>query len=145
MIYYTKNQGVISMPGIKNPYFHHVALYSRDIDKTIDFYTNGLGLTLFRRWGTKEDGGAMIKIGSEGILEVFTKGTDESEESARYNHFAIYTEDIDHAYELALKCGAKPSKPPFTADIPADGGPFKVYVAFVKGPDDEEIEFYSEI
>ncbi|MEA4815440.1 hypothetical protein SDC9_180566 [bioreactor metagenome] len=132
------------MPGIKNPYFHHVALYSKDIDKTIDFYTKGLGLTLFRKWGDKDNGGAMIKIGSEGMLEVFTKGTKESELNARYNHFAIYTQDIDYAYDLAIKAGAKPSKPPFSVEIPAEE-PFKVYVAFVKGPDDEEIEFYSEV
>ena len=49
------------------------------------------------------------------------------------------------AYEIALKAGATSMISPKI--VPLDSEPYKmsIYIAFVKGPDGEQIEFFKQV
>ena len=56
----------------------------------------------------------------------------------------MHVEDVPAAYAHALSVGAEPLTPPKV--VPLDSKPEKITieVAFVKGPDGEELEFFRE-
>ena len=115
----------------------HLALKATDFDKSYKFYTEGLGMIPYVQ---------MLKFGSgAGILELFAGGSDAEAELGKYVHFAYGVDDVDQAYETALAAGAKPLTPPKT--VPLDSKPEKVTlrIAFVYGPDNEQIEFFKMI
>ena len=112
----------------------HLALKATDFDKSYKFYTEGLGMIPYISWGE-----------GDGILELFAGGSDAEAELGKYIHFAYGVDDVDQAYETALAAGAKPLTPPKT--VPLDSKPEKVTlrIAFVYGPDNEQIEFFKMI
>ncbi len=128
---------------IKNAGFHHVALYASDFDRTIEFYTKGLGCGYVRGWGEGDGRAAMLDFGGGNLLEIFAQGTTEEQKNARFIHLAIATSDPDGAYEAALKAGAKSMTPPADVTIQSEDQ-LPVRIAFVKGPDDEILEFFCD-
>ena len=127
---------------IKGMGFHHVALESANFEKTLEFY-KALGMVEVARWGTPEKTIAMLDIGDGGRLEIFSDGGEQYSEAGKWVHFAVAVEDVDSAYEIALKAGAEPMIPPKT--VPLDSKPEKmtIRIAFVKGPDKEQLEFFK--
>ncbi len=128
---------------IKNAGFHHLALIASDFDKTMKFYLDGLGCSYVRGWGEGKDRIAMIDFGGGNLLEVFARGNDGEQQNARFLHLAIATTDPDGAYEAALRAGAVSVDPPKDVVIQAES-PMPVRIAFVKGPDDEILEFFCD-
>lgn len=131
---------------IKNAYFHHVALKASDFDRSFDFYTKGLGLTVFRTWGEGENRAAMLDLGDGGYIELFAGGkkADISENAAgNFFHLAIGTDCSDAAYERALQYGAASVSAPYDAKISGPEGDLSLHIAFVAGPDGEVIEFFT--
>ncbi|MBE6598416.1 MAG: VOC family protein [Ruminococcaceae bacterium] len=128
---------------IKGMGFHHIALKAADFDASYKFYTDGLGLKLYTAWGEGDSRAAMLDLGDGGILELFAGGTGEDQSNPRFFHFAMKVDDVDAAYETALKAGAKPKSAPVV--VPVDSAPVKVTLncAFVYGPDGEELEFFK--
>ena len=127
---------------IKGMGFHHVALKAADFDGAYKFYTEGLGLKLYTAWGEGDSRAAMLDLGDGGILELFAGGTANTEANARYIHFAVKVDDVDSAYAIALKAGAKPKSEPVV--VPVASSPVKLTLncAFVYGPCGEELEFF---
>ena len=128
---------------IKNAGFHHLALYASDFDRTMKFYLEGLGCNYVRGWGEGLGKVAMVDFGGGNLLEIFAKGSAEEQKNAKFIHLAIATTDPDGAYEAALKAGAKAVDPPKDVTIAAEE-PMPVRIAFVKGPDDEILEFFCD-
>ena len=122
--------------------FHHIALESANFEKSIAFY-KALGMTEVARWGTPEKTIAMLELGDGGIIELFSDGGDKFAELGKWVHFAVAVNDVDAAYETAIKAGAEPMTPPKT--VPLDSKPEKmtIRIAFVYGPDKEQIEFFK--
>ncbi len=127
---------------IKDLGFHHVALRCKDIEKSLEMY-KALGMKEIARWGENEKLIVMLNIGSCGIIEFFADGGDKYAEEGKWQHFALHTENVEEAYEIALKAGFKPLTPPKT--VPLDSSPEKmnITVAFVQGPDNEQLEFFN--
>ena len=127
---------------IKGMGFHHVALKAADYEGAYKFYTEGLGMKLYATWGEGDTRAAMLDLGDGGILELFAGGTKETEANARFIHFAMKVDDVDTAYEIALKAGAKPKSAPVV--VPGGASPVKLTLncAFVYGPCGEELEFF---
>lgn len=131
--------------------FHHLALRAYDFDKTVDFYTNGLGFTKKLIWGEDgRDGGGvdsravMLDTGDGNYLEVFAGGArpgSEVPEGALF-HFALRTPDVDAALERARAYGATVTVEPKTVAPPHAERPVEFRIAFVKGFDGEVIEFF---
>jgi len=130
---------------IKNAGFHHVAIFATDFDKSLDFYTVGLGFKPILAWGTENNRAVMLDIGDGGCIELFagvkvSKIHDEM--AGEWLHFAISTDDAEGAYNAAIEAGAKTQMPPTDLIIPSTP-PLPVKIAFVKGPDGEVIEFFQ--
>ncbi|MCL2665884.1 MAG: hypothetical protein FWE82_09740, partial [Defluviitaleaceae bacterium] len=70
-------------------------------------------------------------------------GTADAQSNARFGHIALLTDDVDGDYEKALKWGAADQMKPADAEIKGDAETIKVRIAFVKGPDNESVEFFK--
>lgn len=128
---------------IKGMGFHHIALKASDYEKAYRFYTEGLGLKLYSAWGEGDGRIAMLDLGDGGILELFAGGTDEAPINPCYIHFALGVDDVDAAYETAIRAGAIPKSAPKV--VPLDSAPVKLTLncGFVYGPCGEELEFFK--
>ncbi len=130
---------------IKGMGFHHVALKTADFDASCKFYTEGLGMKLYAAWGEGDNRAAMLDLGDGGILELFAGGTTEDAANARFFHFAMKVDDVDAAYETALKAGAKPKSAPVVVPISSEPVKLTLNCAFVYGPSGEELEFFRVV
>ncbi len=130
---------------IKGAGFHHVALRTTDLEKSLAFY-KALGMKEVVRWGEGQMEIVMLDIGNGDIIEVFAnRGVDYPAEG-RWQHFAIGVEDVEAAYNLALSVGARSHIAPKIAPLnDAKPAPMAIRVAFVLGPDDEQIEFFKVV
>jgi len=120
---------------------HHLALASADFDKSIKFYTEGLGFKTVATWGEGDGRAALLDIGNGSHFEIFANGSCDPQQNERMVHFAFATNDPDTAYNNALAAGAVSHIEPKDVDIPATP-PLPVRIAFVKGPDGEVLEFF---
>lgn len=120
--------------------FHHVALKCKDFEKSIAFY-RALGLEEYARWNGGAREIALMKMSDGGMMELFSDGGDMYPEEGKYVHFALASQDVEGDYERALKAGAKPHIAPKTVVPGAVPVALSLHLAFVKGPDGEQIEF----
>ena len=63
----------------------------------------------------------------------------------KWNHFAMGVDNVDEAYQIALDAGFKPLTPPKFAPLESTPKKITLNVAFVTGPDGEEVEFFKEV
>ena len=130
---------------IKGMGFHHIALEANDFEATLKFY-KALGMKEVSRWGTPEKTIAMLDVGDGGIIEIFSDGSDEAfHTNGKWAHFALGVDDVDAAYEIAIKAGGVSKIAP--KSVPLDSIPEKktIRIAFVKGPSGEEVEFFKYV
>lgn len=121
--------------------YHHIGLAVKNIEKSLKFYTEGLGGTISFSFPMGNTGKTiyLIDLGGHAVVELLPKGNDEAEANARWAHIALSTDDTHKAYEKALKAGAQKQTEP--QDIVL--GTMAVCNAFVTGPDGEAIEFFE--
>lgn len=117
--------------------FAHIALYTDCFEETIGFYQRAFDAKLM---GTFEVGtrGCWLDIGGD-ILEVFEGGENAD---GHFKHFAVACDDVDALYAKALSCGAAPHTEPKDIELPLDE-PLAARIAFVKGPNGEQIELFD--
>lgn len=121
--------------------FHHLAMNVSDFDRSIAFYTEVLGFSIFRQWKSGEVDAAMLDTGGGNYLEIFSRGT--SKESGNLIHFALKTSDVDGMIQRVRNAGYEVTMEPKDVDIPSDPS-FPVRIAFFLGPDGESVEFFHE-
>ncbi len=129
---------------LKDAYFHHIALKVTDFDRSLKFYTEGLGLTAVALWGEGDGRAAMLDLGDGGHIEMFAGGKPcEIPEDAAgcFFHLAIGVEDTDAAFARAVSLGCPVQMEPSDCAITSNP-PIPLRIAFVKGPDGEVIEFF---
>lgn len=124
--------------------FHHVALECQDINKSLAMY-GALGMTEIVRWGEGDKLIVMLDIGDGGRIELFANGTDEFAENGKWKHFALRVNDVDTMYATALAAGFEPHTPPKTVPLPSTPVGVTINIAFVIGPDGEQLEFFREV
>ena len=127
-----------------NTGFHHIGLKYKDLASSLEFY-NALGLREVTRWGDVGDEIVMLGLGDGGIIELLPERGEEFSEKGKWIHFAIKVDDVDAMYKIALDAGAVSVTAPKI--VPLDSKPEKmsINVAFVKGPNGEELEFFKII
>ena len=118
---------------IKEAKLHHSGVSAIDFEKTVEFYTKGLGMTIHHVWA---DGtAAMLDIGNGSYIEIFSYGKKCPVDNLSWTHLAIETSDVDGAYEAALAAGATDNAKPVDAEF--------CRIAFVYGLNNEIIEFFK--
>lgn len=120
---------------------HHIALNVADIERSIDFYRRAFAMKLVRRWGESPKA-AMLDIGDGAILEMFEKPEAAGAKGALI-HIALRTDDLDAAFAHAIEAGATEQTSPRDVDVQAEE-PYPIRIAFVKGPDGEPVELFTE-
>lgn len=120
--------------------FLHTMLRVTDLEYSIDFYTNVLGMTLLRRNDYPEGKFTLAFLGygpesEQAVLELTHNwGVDEYEMGNAYGHIAIEVDDVYAAAEQVRAAGGKVTREP---------GPMKhgsTILAFVEDPDGYKIE-----
>lgn len=140
-------------PPSTGPGFHHVALRATDFDRTLRFYTEGLGFTVRHEFAVEGriDRAAFLDAGDGRYLEVFGPGSTVQSEGRRRQpeeertegallHFCLRVTDTGAAYARALAAGGVPRVAPRTAVL-GQNPLMEVRIAFVTGPEGEVIEF----
>jgi lactoylglutathione lyase len=122
----------------------YVGVQVRDMDRSVAFYRDLLGMDLLRRQEVPETGGEWAELrsaGSEQLLELnwYPEGSAHFPGPYRngneLDHLAFECEDARRDYDAFLAKGAKPGLPPFL-----EGG---TWLSYIVDPDGIWIELYS--
>ena len=118
----------------------HTMLRTGDLQRSIDFYTNVLGMTLLRQkdYPKGEFTNAFVGYGSEAdhtVIELtYNWGVDRYDMGSAYGHIAIEVDDVYKAADDIKSRGGK---------ILREAGPMNAgstIIAFVEDPDGYPIE-----
>jgi len=124
--------------------FHHIALKCQDIQKSISMYA-ALGMKEVLRWGEGDSLIVMLDIGDGGRIELFANGSEAFSANGKWIHFALRTEDVEQAYAAALAAGFVSKSAPQLLPLASSPAPTSIHIAFVFGPDGEQVEFFREV
>jgi len=121
--------------------YHHIGLIVEDAEKSLSFYTEGLGGKLQFSFPMGDTGKMihLVDLGGNAVVEIIPRGNEGPEASARWAHIAVATDDAREAYALALEAGALVRSAPNDVML----GTMAACIAFVTGPDGEVIEFFE--
>jgi glyoxylase I family protein len=142
-------------PSSTPPAFHHVALRATDFDRTMKFYTDGLGFKVHYEFAVpgRIDRAAFLDAGDGRYVEIFGPDSSVQSEGRRrlpgeertegaLLHFCLRVADTDAAYARALAAGGESRVAPRVSTLRHD--PLvEVRIAFVTGPEGEVIEFFQ--
>ena len=118
----------------------HTMLRVGDLQRSIDFYTNALGMKLLRTTDRPEQKYTLAFVGygnnpEHAELELtYNYGVDKYDLGTAYGHIAIGVEDVYRACDQAKAAGAVVTREPG----PVKGG--ATMIAFVQDPDGYKIE-----
>ena len=129
---------------IKGIGFHHIGLKVADFAKSREMY-RALGMKEICGWGEGDGEIVMFDLGDGGRIELFAGGGDHLSKEGKWLHFAMKVEDVDAAYETALAAGFVSKIAPKVVDLKSWPNPMSINIAFVVGPDGEELEFFKEL
>ncbi|MEN3291249.1 MAG: lactoylglutathione lyase [Burkholderiales bacterium] len=119
----------------------HTMLRVGDLQRSIDFYTNVLGMKLLRTRDNPEYKYTLAFLGygtnpEHAELELtYNYGTDKYDMGTAYGHIAVSVEDAYKACEAVKAAGG---------NVTREAGPVKggaTVIAFVTDPDGYKIEF----
>jgi lactoylglutathione lyase len=129
-------EGIMKIDG-----YHHVGVWVKDTQKSLDFYVTGLGGKVTFSFPTADTGKLvyLVDLGNNAVVEIIPRGNGEEEVNPHIAHIALRTDDARAAYNLALKSGAASKSAPEDRML----GTMSVTNAFVLGPDHESIEFFQ--
>lgn len=122
----------------------HTMLRVGDLNKSIAFYTEVLGMKLLRRTDYPEGKFTLVFVGYQdesagAVIELtYNWGVEKYEIGAGYGHIAIEVDDAAKTCELVKQRGGK---------VAREAGPMKLgttIIAFVEDPDGYKIEFIQK-
>ena len=118
----------------------HTMLRVGDLQRSIDFYTNVMGMKLLRQRDNPEFKYSLAFIGFESNPEqaelelTYNYGVDHYDLGSAYGHIAVQVPDAKAACDRIREAGGK---------VTRDAGPVKggaTVIAFVEDPDGYKIE-----
>lgn len=122
----------------------HTMLRVGNLDRSLAFYTDVLGMRLLRRQDYPEGEFTLAFIGYEeekdgAVIELTHNwGTDHYEIGTAFGHIALEVEDAQKACDLTRARGGK---------VIREAGPMKfgpTIIAFIEDPDGYKIEFIQK-
>lgn len=129
---------------IKGMGFHHIALKCKNIEKSLQMY-EALGMREIVRWGEGDGLIVMLDVGDGGRVELFANGSDEYSVNGKWQHFALKVDDVEAAFATAIKAGFGEHIAPKVVQLDSSPEAISINIAFVVGPDGEQVEFFKEI
>ncbi|MCL2472716.1 MAG: VOC family protein [Treponema sp.] len=123
--------------------YHHIGLWVKDAQRSLDFYTKGLGGKVVLSFPMGDSGKTinLVDLGNNAVIELIPRGNGEEEVNAHWAHIALRTDDARAAYDRAIKAGAVSQSGPKENRL----GTMTICNPFVYGPDREVIEFFQII
>ena len=120
--------------------YHHIGLRVVDMDKSLAFYTEGLGGKVIDSFPMASTGATiyMVQLAPGAVVELLPGGSSEAEQYANWVHIALDTDDVAAAYAEALAAGATSRTEPNTVSREK----MTRSNAFVYRPSGESIEFF---
>jgi len=131
---------------LKQKGIHHVCLRVPNLYETADFYRNAFDATLVAEWGEdeREDHAFILDLGTGDFLEIF--GCSQPFELGKWQHVAIWTDNMEAAYERALANGAKIHTNPAISHIPTRSGQIvHMKFGFLVAPGGEMVELIEDV
>jgi len=122
----------------------HTMIRVGDLQRSIRFYTDVLGMKLLRTTDRAEQKYSLAFVGYDGeersaVLELtYNYGVDRYDLGSAFGHVAIAVPDVKGACDRVRAGGGKVSREPG----PVKGG--TTVIAFVEDPDGYKIEFIQE-
>ncbi|MCH8538737.1 MAG: lactoylglutathione lyase [Alkalimonas sp.] len=122
----------------------HTMLRVGDLQRSITFYTEVLGMKLLRQSENKDYQYTLAFVGygdesSEAVLELtYNWGVDQYDHGNAFGHIALAVDDVYQACEQIRQRGGQISREPG----PVKGGTTEI--AFVKDPDGYAIELIQK-
>jgi catechol 2,3-dioxygenase-like lactoylglutathione lyase family enzyme len=115
---------------------HKIAIATEDVEGSVKFYTETLGLELLKRFPAEGDEDFVFLKAGNIILELMPTKTMGAE--AGFHHISFKVDNMDEAVgELAEK-GVGLDVEPF--DAGADG----IFLAFFKGPNEVKLQLFDQ-
>ena len=121
---------------------HHIAVQTRDWDASLQLYRDVLGMETIAEFGTPERKVMLLDMGDGSHVELFQPTGETASTGAGDNpfmHFAIATTDTHAATEHVREAGYEITVEPKTVTLDK----LTVTIAFFKGPNGEELEFFQ--
>ena len=120
----------------------HTMLRVGDMQRSIDYYTNVIGMNLIRTTERPEQGYSLAFVafgegnkGGQAELELtYNHGVSEYDLGSAYGHIALGVDSVAETCERIREAGGKITREPG----PVKGG--KTVIAFVEDPDGYKIE-----
>jgi glyoxylase I family protein len=127
---------------IKGCGFHHVSMRVRDLERSLKFYTEGLGFIEKTSWGKAPQRTVLLDTGDGNYFEISQGDPEQVQEPGIFQHIALRSDDCDAAIGAARSAGAEVTLEPRDVNLPSDP-PLQLRIAFFKGPDGEIIELFQ--
>ena len=118
----------------------HTMLRVGDLQRSIDFYTNIMGMTLLRQSENPSQHYSLAFLGygpnpEHAELELtYNHGVSSYELGTAYGHIALTIESMDETLAALAEKGIEPERPPYSV---REGGSL---LCFVRDPDGYRIE-----
>ena len=124
---------------------HHIAVYSRDLDRSLHLYRDVMGMEIATEFMGGDRRILLLDVGDGTHIELLGPNESTSPQAPTDGndpiaHLALTTDDTKAALEVVRSAGYKVTTEPVTADI---GKGQQVIIAFFEGPDRELIELFQ--
>jgi catechol 2,3-dioxygenase-like lactoylglutathione lyase family enzyme len=117
----------------------HVAVQCRDLNRSLAFYRDTLGLGDYTALG----GAPKISTGDGTFVEFFQADGSRTDGSGPLKHFSLTVRSVERAAAYLTAKGVA-VRGPFTLNQDKPDLPTRI-IAFVNGPDGEEIELVEPV
>ncbi len=122
----------------------HTMLRVGDLDRSIAFYCDVMGMKLLRRKDYPQGRFTLAFLGygsekKQTVLELTHNwGVEEYELGSGFGHLAVEVDDVQKAFKRMVKAGGTPLREP----APMNAG--KTFIAFMQDPDGYPIELIAK-
>ena len=114
---------------------HKIALVTDDVEGSVKFYTETLGLEVIERFPVEDDEDYVFLKAGDMILELMPKKSMEAEEG--FHHISFRVDSVDGSAQDLKEKGVAIEKEPF------DAGTGGIRLAFFKGPNDMLLQLFE--